>query len=1379
MKKYIALFTIFFALVFSGCGGSSSSTNDGNTSATTSNTISGTVNDDPVAGAKVYVDFDDGNHSTVATTNADGSFKIKLSNEDLAVINPEVPEGADAPIDDLMIVAQKNGKVLRNAIDRDVANGKSIYITNDTEAYAEYLESIGKFDPNLLANFNNELEKGRIKDSSKYAKLIKDLRKDVKSYFYGGDKPTKKAIFEKALQDLNKSQIAQNADDRSMLLSRNIVSGGDIILPDDVNVSSDDITITPKGNGRYTLGDGNNPDKTVYLKISKSDGTFALLPINIKSKTVTEIANRSVTPQEEATLGNGNDVKVIIPPFALNETKNITIKKIETKGESVDGKKILDLEPHGTQFQVPITIKINYADFGITDPYAVQWKYGSLDEGYDNADIVNIDTANKVIYLNVDHFSDLVIKKINGKEFLDLGPNYMIIIPRRDTRYNVFYDERAVKDASKIITNKLFPGSSVSNRIAYYNNIGHYNVGGGQCVQFAQNFYYPLKFNKRPVVHGYSTIQANIIFEKLDPTREGFRNSADECQEGDIVAVSSLSGTGHIGIFKSKEDKTPKENNISKKKYTLTLIQSNSVNPDINTMIGGLNIYGNPATRGQYWEERFSIGPAKSISEQLKYRTNRMNRYSVTNEFVCLGKEYFDDNRNIDDINNFKIVFSVDNNGNGSTNSTYNNIGNYKNFIEKPYLYYFITPDDYIGIYKNNGITKVGNQYKYDPDLLPVAPLRVKFDNGVGKIQNAEDAKYEIYAENVNGATFKTGSGLNLDYSDTNITLPNEFGNNIKLTRLTVKLKDRNQTNLTMIGDNYSRTIKVSGVNSPIKMLFSPIVIDDYYVNWGKNNNNNHDIPIGFWNTKGYNLTYADKYIPLPISSATLPTIEADKIYKTENAVNGYFMTLGNGESAEWHFALAGPHAIYINVPTGNMNDIKYAKYALYRDGKKLTDLKPIDLLANNLEHLTNSAFKTWIALQSLDGNVSFNFTGNEYVKVTAEGGPVAVDAIRLEGRKDRIEKLIAFKTLVDVARSSDRKLLICKLIIKNLDNGKKISKFIPFGKSLEIKLHKPLKKTAHLKFTYFAFINSMVNKSSTISKSSLKRSVESDVGNLATKYKPVIQNITIRPDETVKNIPAVTLQPYGTKDSVKLHLINAVDGSAIKDANVTIRYGIDNDNNQSVAYSGITDENGYFAITNMPYGQYTALFRKNGFISTNLNMKVDENSNSSYDLSMSPALAQGEMRIRLSWGANPSDLDSHLVKYVNGNQEYHIYYSDPTGTNGDNLDRDDTDGYGPETVTIKEVNASDKYVYFVHKYAGEGDIKNSGASVKISYGNSEQTFYPPQKDGIYWKVFTIENGTITPCTSNCMANDASTIDRSINKTNSSEFDIFKNLPAK
>jgi len=340
----------------------------------------------------------------------------------LEKINPEISEGADGLKDDLLIVAKKGGKLLRNALTRDVADGQIVYITNDTEAYAQYLETIGKFDTIALVEFNNELEKGRIKDDSEKATFIKDIREDVKEYFMnGGDEPERTTIFSKALQHLGKEQLALEADDSAYVSNRNVMSGGYIALPEDVSVESDDINISSNGNGRYTVGDGYNEEKIVFLKIQNGN-IFKFVPLNIKPRQITQLAKQNVTPQQGGTLGDeGESISLTIPPFALDEEKEITLQQIESDGETADGKVILDMLPSGLRFEIPVTVKINYADFGIDDPNTVQWQYGSTEGGYEDADIVSINTTDQLICLSISHFSDLIVKTISKQEFLDLN----------------------------------------------------------------------------------------------------------------------------------------------------------------------------------------------------------------------------------------------------------------------------------------------------------------------------------------------------------------------------------------------------------------------------------------------------------------------------------------------------------------------------------------------------------------------------------------------------------------------------------------------------------------------------------------------------------------------------------------------------------------------------------------------------------------------------------------------------------------------------------------------------------------------------------------------------------------------------------------------
>lgn len=120
-------------------------------------------------------------------------------------------------------------------------------------------------------------------------------------------------------------------------------------------------------------------------------------------------------------------------------------------------------------------------------------------------------------------------------------------------------------------------------------------------------------------------------------------------------------------------------------------------------------------------------------------------------------------------------------------------------------------------------------------------------------------------------------------------------------------------------------------------------------------------------------------------------------------------------------------------------------------------------------------------------------------------------------------------------------------------------------------------------------------------------------------------------------------------------------------------------------------------------------------------------------------------MRVVLGWGSSPADLDSHMVYPGN-----HIFFSHKLGDNG-NLDVDDTDSYGPETITLTRRENGKPYVYAVHDYSDKSDpdtrnLSNSEAKVFVYVGESlVRTYYiPKDQPGNLWTVFKVnENGAI------------------------------------
>jgi len=239
----------------------------------------------------------------------------------------------------------------------------------------------------------------------------------------------------------------------------------------------------------------------------------------------------------------------------------------------------------------------------------------------------------------------------------------------------------------------------------------------------------------------------------------------------------------------------------------------------------------------------------------------------------------------------------------------------------------------------------------------------------------------------------------------------------------------------------------------------------------------------------------------------------------------------------------------------------------------------------------------------------------------------------------------------------------------------------------------------------------------------------------------------------------------------------DALSGDKISNVSIDIREGR-NITTGAILTTITSDVNGNYTVE-LPTGEYTFNLSKSGYIITNDNILVVGNETRSRDLSISPVLSYGAMRIRLNWAHTPNDLDSHLVKKTGENIDYHIYYNN--NFNGDdNLDIDDTDGDGPETITISNLDSTSDYSYYVYNYSEDADLKDSSAKVHVNYENNSTVYSVPNEDGRYWKVFDIENGVIIPCTSNCIQDTIySGVSRNIDRKLLEERKLFQNLSSK
>lgn len=264
-----------------------------------------------------------------------------------------------------------------------------------------------------------------------------------------------------------------------------------------------------------------------------------------------------------------------------------------------------------------------------------------------------------------------------------------------------------------------------------------------------------------------------------------------------------------------------------------------------------------------------------------------------------------------------------------------------------------------------------------------------------------------------------------------------------------------------------------------------------------------------------------------------------------------------------------------------------------------------------------------------------------------------------------------------------------------------------------------------------------------------------------AEGYLPcVIENVVIKPDETtyMENIIVVTWNIDFLGYDVDGHVINAIDGSPIADATIKYRKGWNNKIGKYVKnilgqeITTQTDGAGNFT-SSLPIGIYTVEIQKAGFVTGYYNIvSTKETVSGLQTMVLTPVLSEDEYRIVLTWGIEPSDLDSHLSYYDGNTRMMHVYYSQKTGNlSGQRiaeLDLDDTTSYGPETVTIKLSNAlldNGKFKYSIHDYTNRystvsNSLSMSGAVVRVYKGNNLMNTYnvPRNKEGTVWHVFEI-----------------------------------------
>ncbi|MGE0797590.1 MAG: carboxypeptidase regulatory-like domain-containing protein [Lautropia sp.] len=256
-------------------------------------------------------------------------------------------------------------------------------------------------------------------------------------------------------------------------------------------------------------------------------------------------------------------------------------------------------------------------------------------------------------------------------------------------------------------------------------------------------------------------------------------------------------------------------------------------------------------------------------------------------------------------------------------------------------------------------------------------------------------------------------------------------------------------------------------------------------------------------------------------------------------------------------------------------------------------------------------------------------------------------------------------------------------------------------------------------------------------------RPFEADLTASLSGYVQTRLRSTIEAPSTSLQLEPILLVRAGGPSTISGRVLNATSGEPIAGASVSASPG------QSIiqfSLAGSTTSNaqGEYSLAGIPAGTYNIRTAAVGFQTCNRTVvSVGPPAVANQDVFCAPT-GDGNaqtIRIVLSWGQEPADLDAHLTGPNADASRFHIYFSSRESATA-KLDRDNTNSFGPETVTITQTNSGD-YRYSVHDYTNRGSasstaLARSGAKVDVYTVDSTTTYYVPNQPGNLWTVFEI-----------------------------------------
>jgi len=297
------------------------------------------------------------------------------------------------------------------------------------------------------------------------------------------------------------------------------------------------------------------------------------------------------------------------------------------------------------------------------------------------------------------------------------------------------------------------------------------------------------------------------------------------------------------------------------------------------------------------------------------------------------------------------------------------------------------------------------------------------------------------------------------------------------------------------------------------------------------------------------------------------------------------------------------------------------------------------------------------------------------------------------------------------------------------------------------------------------------------------------DITISATGYQAITVN-NVSTESLSSNISLSTIVMTAETELVS-YTATIIDASstetAINGVDVTLRSGQNNETDVAIQTTS-SSSGGQFSFADLEPGNYTLELNKNGYYTQFQNIFVNSSS-ANGQLFLVPQQDEPDveptettpvvtsMVITLQWDEHPADLDAHLTgPKASADERFHIQVLTSedlcwADTNLDDqancaeveesypnatafLDRDDVNGYGPETIVVTQMTEGN-YNFYVHHYldpifgTAEGSISGtSNAIVKVidNFGRTF-TFNAPitggEGENDIWHAFTTDvNGT-------------------------------------